>query len=97
MEYSIAKKINPEIENLSFDENGNYTFYDKDFKEIKGVDQDDFKAQVKAEMDKIQYSRNRASEYPSIQNQLDMIYWDRKNDTKKWDEAIKAVKDKYPK
>ena len=98
MEYSTAKKINPKIENIYHDaETDDYTFYDKDFKEIKGVDQDDFKAQVKAEMDKIAYIRNRVSEYPSIQDQLDMIYWDRQNDTKKWDETIKAVKDKYPK
>lgn len=98
MEYSTAKKINPKIENLYYDgETGNYTFYDKDLKEIKGVNQEDYKAKLKEEMDKIAYIRNRVSEYPSIQDQLDMIYWDRQNDTKKWDEAIKAVKDKYPK
>jgi hypothetical protein len=44
-----------------------------------------------------QYQRNRAKEYPSIQEQLDLQYWDKINNTNKWEEAINAVKQKYPK
>jgi hypothetical protein len=44
-----------------------------------------------------QYQRNRAKEYPSIQEQLDLQYWDKLNNTTKWEEAINAVKNKYPK
>ena len=44
-----------------------------------------------------QYQRNRAKEYPSIQDQLDMQYWDKVNGTNNWQEAIDAVKQKYPK
>jgi hypothetical protein len=44
-----------------------------------------------------QYQRNRAKEYPSIQEQLDLQYWDKINNTNKWEEAINAVKNKYPK
>ena len=44
-----------------------------------------------------QYQRNRSSEYLSWQEQMDMQYWDAKNGTKKWQEAIEAVKTKYPK
>ena len=43
------------------------------------------------------YQRNRAKEYPSIQEQLDMQYWDKINGTNKWQQAINAVKQKYPK
>jgi len=35
--------------------------------------------------------------YPSIQEQLDMQYWDKVNGTDTWEQAINAVKAKYPK
>ena len=44
-----------------------------------------------------QYQRDRAKNYPSIQEQLDMQYWDKINGTNKWQQAINAVKQKYPK
>jgi hypothetical protein len=44
-----------------------------------------------------QYQRDRASAYPSIQEQLDLQYWDKVNGTNKWQDAINAVKAKYPK
>ena len=44
-----------------------------------------------------QYQRDRALSYPSIQEQLDLQYWDKVNNTTKWEEAINAVKTKYPK
>ena len=43
------------------------------------------------------YQRDRAKDYPSIQDQLDMQYWDKINGTNKWQQAINAVKQKYPK
>ena len=44
-----------------------------------------------------QYQRDRVKDYPSIQDQLDMQYWDKINGTNKWQQAINAVKQKYPK
>ena len=44
-----------------------------------------------------EYQRDRAKDYPSIQEQLDMQYWDKINGTNKWQQAINAVKQKYPK
>ena len=44
-----------------------------------------------------QYQRDRVTSYPSIQEQLDMQYWDRKNGTKKWEEFIDKVKLDNPK
>ena len=40
------------------------------------------------------YQRDRATEYPSIADQLDDIYH---NGVDEWKKTIKAVKDKYPK
>lgn len=50
-----------------------------------------------AEYNAKQYQRNRAKAYPSIQEQLDMQYWDKINGTNNWQDAINAVKAKYPK
>ena len=50
-----------------------------------------------AEYNAKQYQRNRAKAYPSIQEQLDMQYWDKVNGTDNWEQAINAVKAKYPK
>ena len=44
-----------------------------------------------------QYKINRALAYPSIQEQLDLQYWDKINGTNNWQDAINAVKAKYPK
>ena len=43
------------------------------------------------------YADHRATEYPSIGEQLDMQYWDSVNGTTVWVDTIKAVKDKFPK
>ena len=45
----------------------------------------------------LKYQRERASEYPKIVDQLDMMYWDQVNGTKKWAEKIKQIKSKFPK
>ena len=39
----------------------------------------------------------RAFQYPSIQDQLDMQYWDKKNGTTTWVDAIDKVKSDNPK
>ena len=43
------------------------------------------------------YAELRAEAYPSLTEQADMAYWDRQNGTTTLDDAIKAVKDAYPK
>ena len=43
------------------------------------------------------YKRDRATSYPSIQDQLDMQYWDQVNGTTKWKEAIAKDKADNPK
>ena len=43
------------------------------------------------------YARNRESDYPSIGDQLDMMYKDTKNSTTTHADAVEAVKTKWPK
>ena len=43
------------------------------------------------------YDAQRMAAYPSIQEQLDMQYWDSVNGTTTWADAIAAVKAQYPK
>ena len=51
--------------------------------------------EVQAEYDANQYQRDRV--YPSIQEQLDMQYWDNVNGTTNWEDAIAKVKADNPK
>ena len=55
---------------------------------IAAVTQSDYEAAV------LTYKNNRASEYPSVVDQLDDIYH---NGIDAWKATIKATKDKYPK
>ena len=50
-----------------------------------------------AEYNSKQYQRDRAKEYPSIQEQLDMQYWDKVNNTNNWQTKVNEIKVKYPK
>jgi hypothetical protein len=45
----------------------------------------------------LQYQRDRSKAYPTIQEQLDLLYWDKVNGTSNWEAAIEAVKTEYPK
>ena len=51
--------------------------------------------ELQAEYDANQYQRDRV--YPSIQEQLDMQYWDKVNGTTNWEDAIAKVKADTPK
>jgi len=53
--------------------------------------------ELQAEYDANQYQRDRATAYPSIQDQLDMQYWDNVNGTTNWEDAIAKVKADNPK
>ena len=52
---------------------------------------------LQAEYDANAYQRQRATVYPSIQEQLDMQYWDKVNGTTTWQDAIAKVKTDIPK
>ena len=54
-------------------------------------------AKNKTESDLVQYKLDRMLQYPELAEQLDMIYWDKKNSTERWKEAIDKVKSDNPK
>ena len=55
-------------------------------------------ARIQTEYDGVgAIQRKREKEYPSIQDQLDMQYWDKENDTTTWADAIAKVKTENPK
>jgi|TARA_Y100000033_G_scaffold13269_1_gene12247 hypothetical protein len=43
------------------------------------------------------YTELRAAEYPSLQEQEDMKYWDEINGTTVWRNTITSIKERYPK
>ena len=65
--------------------------------EISKADIEAKMVEVQAEYDANQYQRDRATAYPSIQEQLDMQYWDKVNSTTNWEDAVAKVKTDNPK
>lgn len=60
----------------------------------------DIEAKIKeleADYQSKQYQRDRVLVYPSIEEQLDMQYWDKINNTNNWETKITEIKNKYPK
>ena len=43
------------------------------------------------------YSEQRRKAYPHLEEQLDMLYWDKINGTDNWGNKITEIKTKYPK
>ena len=84
----IVKYSNETKEFKVYDENEKLITID--YKQVEVEDN-----RIKSEYKKNQYQRDR--QYPSIQDQLDMQYWDRKNGTNTWEESIDKVKADNPK
>ena len=55
------------------------------------------RATIDSDYAKVKYKDDRLAAYPSIQDQLDMQYWDKKNGTTTWVDAIAKVKSDNPK
>ncbi|HCG91954.1 MAG TPA: hypothetical protein DEZ08_09000 [Dehalococcoidia bacterium] len=51
---------------------------------------------LQEEHDSQEYARNRKAEYDAL-NQLEMQFDDKEDGTTTWEDAIKAIKAKYPK
>jgi hypothetical protein len=65
--------------------------------EPKQADIDSKLVELQAEYDAKAYARNRVAEYPPIADQQDMQFHDAIDGTTTWQDAIQAVKNKYPK
>ena len=90
-------KINPNAEFSYQDENIDSIEWHNGTTPISVADIEAKMVEVQAEYDANQYQRDRATAYPSIQNQLDMQYWDNINGTTTWEDAIAKVKADNPK
>ena len=58
---------------------------------------DALETEAQAEEELQEFKNARATAYPSIQEQLDMQYWDKINGTTNWEDAIAKVKSDIPK
>ncbi len=77
------------------DENGSAIY--KDTQDFTWEQVSTKKAELQTDYDNNQYQRDRADAYPSIQDQLDMQYWDSVNGTNTWKDAVAQVKADNPK
>tara|TARA_B100000214_G_scaffold347589_1_gene299042 strand:- start:242 stop:544 length:303 start_codon:yes stop_codon:yes gene_type:complete len=94
--FAIYKAYSGIVHRISDDENA---AYDKDDKKIE-LDQNKINAArttLDSEFAATKYQRDRAKSYPSLADQLDMQYWDKKNGTTTWVDAISKVKSDNPK
>jgi archaellum component FlaC len=91
------KKINPNAKFHCIENDINSIQWSDDTTPIPITDIQDKINELQAEYDANQYQRDRAKEYPSIQEQLDMQYWDSVNGTTTWQDKINEIKIKYPK
>ena len=55
-----------------------------------------YKQKLIKDVDK-NYSFLRKTDYPSMEDQLDMLYWDMQNGTTNWQDTITKIKGKYSK
>jgi hypothetical protein len=85
-------KLYPTVFNTKVTKEGVWSAYDKDGKEVSI----DINA-VNTEYAKEDYIDKREDQYPSLEEQLDLQYWDQVNGTTKWKEAIAKVKSDNPK
>ena len=90
--HTAIRNLYPNVTSVLEDSTGNFTCKDKDGN-LVSINVDN----VNTEAAKLEYKNKRAVAYPSIQDQLDMQYWDKKNGTTTWVDAIEKVKSDNPK
>ena len=88
-DHEAIRKSYPNVKSII----DNVGVFDKDKKEVT-LDQAKVNA-ARVELNKLNYRYER--KYPSIQDQLDMQYWDKKNGTTTWVDAVAKVKSDNPK
>ena len=90
--HSLAPNCQFSISNFNYN-----TLVWSDENELPPPTKEEIETEIKrfqAEYDYNQYQRNRAIEYPSIQDQLDTLYHQGYDG---WKETINKVKEEYPK
>jgi hypothetical protein len=88
-------KINPNADVTVVNNDINQITWHNGTTPISKADIEAKMVEVQADYDAKQYQRDRV--YPSIQDQLDMQYWDSVNGTTTWKDAVAKVKLDNPK
>ena len=87
--HTAIRNLYPKVTSVLEDSAGNFTCKDKDGN-LVSIDVD----AVNEEFKKLEYKNKRAVEYPTVVDQLDLIYH---SGIDAWKAKIKETKDKYPK
>jgi len=101
--FTAIRAINPSAEASITNEDINRIRWHNDTPVISNEDILAKQAELRVTWDALQYQRDRSlrtpeySGYPSIEDQMDMMWHDKKDGTTTWEDAIQAIKDKYPK
>ena len=90
-------KINPNAEVTVNGDDINQIIWHEGTTPIPKADIEAKMSELQIEYDNNKYQRDREIAYPSIQDQLDMQYWDKVNGTTTWQTAIAKVKSDNPK
>ena len=91
LDHNAIYKAYPNVTNID----DSLGAFDKDGNKVTLVQSNIDAARV--ELAKLDYKYKRATAYPSLEEQLDLQYWDQVNGTTKWKEAIAKVKSDNPK
>tara|TARA_B100000902_G_C27058501_1_gene787853 strand:+ start:561 stop:884 length:324 start_codon:yes stop_codon:yes gene_type:complete len=101
---TVTKAIKALAPNAEFsydtDGDGNWTitnWYSDDIDQPSNSDIEAKLTELQTDYNNKQYQRDRAVAYASIQDQLDMQYWDNVNSTTTWKDHIAKVKSDNPK
>jgi len=90
----VILKINPNAEASTIDNDINQIIWYNGTTPIPKADIEAKQAELETAYNNNKYQRDRANDYPSIQDQLDKIYH---SGIDEWKKLIKTTKDKYPK
>tara|TARA_R100001163_G_C5045184_1_gene182581 strand:+ start:349 stop:642 length:294 start_codon:yes stop_codon:yes gene_type:complete len=91
--FAIYKAYAGVVRRICDDENAAYDIDDNKI-ELDQSKIDAARTTINSELAATKYQKDRAAEYPSIEDQLDNIYH---NGIDVWKATIKTIKDKYPK
>ena len=91
LDHNAIYKAYPNVTNID----DSLGAFDKDGNKVTLVQSNIDAARV--ELAKLDYKYKRAAAYPSLEEQLDMQYWDSVNGTTTWKDHIEQVKTDNPK
>ena len=89
--FAIYRAYAGVVRRICDDENAAYDIDDNKI-ELEQSKIDAARSAINKELADTKYQRDRATAYPSLADQLDMQYWDKKNGTTTWVDAVEKVK-----